>query len=391
MTNLSNLSGLQKIKTILLVFSLLISTATFAKIEELPELTATQNMGELFKKEIEKLSPEQIKDLMETHYNTFDLADDGVAKNPLYGKYVDMQPSKETLLKLVDQIVEETEKTQYLNQLGDKFLPKDITDKRWLKQIPQTVTFAYALNKLTDDMINDQELRDEVLDHWHKRADVILENPSFFKNPLKWAEAKTVNYKFRIMEKPVLGMNNFIKNSDKMTAEEKQAFHDEIKHKLKDNILWASKMGKIFYFDFANAKVGDILAKAVDNLDLTPSVTVCDNGGNNSHVKELSLPMEQEWLDLYRTWNMVFISRFMSANFIFPKLVLPVLNAQSDQFLYRRALNLHAVSMYSRGMDYDLKHGKRKVFDYQDLSNKKFTTALGNELLDLTKASKFVK
>ena len=56
----------------------------------------------------------------------------------------------------------------------------------------------------------------------------------------------------------------------------------------------------------------------------------------------MSYLFNDEWTDLYQTWNLAFVTgNLTDLHIIYPKLLIPsVINASSDDYLFHRALSL---------------------------------------------------
>jgi len=213
----------------------------------------------------------------------------------------------------IGRFLGEMESHQKKNQIVATFLPS-LGEKDWetlYQELPKIATFALCLERLTFLTRQHDGLLEQLVNHFRKER---KRNLSFFL----WL-------KIRSIERPMLRI--FIRRTGKIPRR-------YFRWALAANILEATA-ADLFKGFGSNALVGLKLA-----IWLIRKTEIRRRG----HVVTFAPANASEWVDLYQSWNMAFVSQAPEFPYVMCKLIVPsVAGCQNhpEEYIYRRAVALY--------------------------------------------------
>jgi hypothetical protein len=219
--------------------------------------------------------------------------------------------------------------------------------------IPDAVSFAMALQKLTEAMREDYHLLLPLLNHWEKER---IES-SVNRHMTTFWKVKRASVKY-----PLKKMVEFHDSGDI-----DQGF---LRFLLPLNILEAAAADLLLGFS-GNAKTGWMLAvnrpqKLRRKAQRWARTTAW------SHDKKAfnyNLPLPRNWADLYQSWNLAFITTFRDFPYAFAKLLIPAVSGYQEHprgYLYNRKLALFTYIYYAGFYRSDKAQRGEVIMDWSD-------------------------
>jgi hypothetical protein len=202
------------------------------------------------------------------------------------------------------------------------------------KIIPDAVSFAMALQKLTEALYQDYRLMSPLLSHWENER----REASVNKYMTMFWKVKRASIKY-----PLEKMIEFHES-----GEIPAGFLGVL---LPFNILEAAAADLLLGFS-SNAKTGWTLAVnrpyKLRREGQTQARTTA--WSQDKKAFNYNLPLPQMWADLYQSWNLAFITTFRDFPFAFAKLLIPAVSGYRDhprEYLYHRKLALFIYIYYA--------------------------------------------
>jgi len=305
--------------------------------------TITEDIARIVRGYVEDLTPGEITEKIELHYQLLGLMDDNgdwvhdyfkAFPNPA-GLY--LFPTSVTsldLMQLVDDMAENASNNPYilraLDTLKDGNYP---TLQRKLLQegkevIPNVVTLAFVLEKMTATMKQDLrflEVCKEIWSDFSKTLSNTLALGKFFSLAKVLSVEEVIKRRIQTLKSQEL-RKEFAINS--LTVNIMEA------------VLEDERLG---HFD--NAYTGEFLAKYTHSKEYDPRTGSgpCQFSSSLQSL-ECPQPLPLHWADLYSTWNMAFVSGFPDFVYYLPKLLIPSVSNYQDnpaEYINTRVLALY--------------------------------------------------
>jgi hypothetical protein len=179
--------------------------------------------------------------------------------------------------------------------------------------VPEIVGFALVLQHLTAAFHGNVDLVDEIMDHWGQEGE---------KVNLHRGQGPDFRVKFESVRAILTKSRHYVR-----AGEVPDDFGNAM---LPFNILQAA-VADVLCGHFSNARAGWVLSRFRPGNDPgfgagAGPVRLADGG----RVIETGLPLAEQWVDLYQSWNLAFGSQFGSFPLYMCKLIIPQVAAYHD-------------------------------------------------------------
>ena len=232
--------------------------------------------------------------------------------------------------------------------------------------IPDVVSFAMALDRLTGVVRRDFRLLLPLLDHWENERKAIGMDQQM---TMFWrVKRASVKYPLEKMVR-IHEVGNFPRGFLSLL--------------LPLNILEAAA-ADLCMGNNGNARAGWTLARnglskrGQSKKESDSAVTWSED----RKTFRYDLPMPAKWADLYTSWNLSFISSFRDFPYAFAKLLIPSVSAyrgHPQEYLYNRKLALFIYIYYSGFYRTDKAKQGEQVMDWSDRSFSRFWGRVNRE------------
>jgi hypothetical protein len=326
------------IDTLILIGFMVCVASGIALARLIPEVTPTEAIATFVKDAVKDTSGEEMRKLMIEHYTRLYLLDADMnwtlpelneVSFVLLPEYIEQAEVE----RFIDTMALNAGKNVYLKEFLERASKEDFSEfiqnakTHGKAELPSVIAYGMVLDRLTRVMARDLDVLRGCMGVFSEAAKI--------SNMKAYAEENNIQ-KLRLVEN-LVSTFVFIKRTGTV-------YPGYGKWELKQNIEWAVDIDThLGYID--NAETGSVLMKYYPGYGNTQKARLSLDG----KVVLLDTPRTREWVDLYATWNMAFVSHYTNLPLMIIKLLIPSVSGYQgnpEGYLYVRSIALYTHMYY---------------------------------------------